>query len=102
MNFKRFDPLNEYIRTAYGRCVNNCYSFEQAEIELDNHKTNPINRAGIGFFMIDIAPNKARGYLAAYDALNALGYDYDSELILKKYISKKGFHILMAVRLINR
>lgn len=102
MKIKRIDPLNDYIRSAYSRCVSDACSFEKAEIELERYKASPLDRAGIGYYLIDLSPNKVRGYLAAYDALNALGYDVDSEVVLKDYLFKIGFHILAAVRLINR
>lgn len=102
MQLKRIDPLNNIIFDYKNKCNLENYSYTDSEKELEKCKNNNLERIGVALYMIEAFPDRVRGYLAAYDSLDLLGYSGDAENILRNYLLEKKFHILVAIRLINR
>ena len=96
------DPLNRYIYDARNICREEEFSYSAAEKELERYKSDPLKKAGIAIYMAEAFPNMVRGYLATYDSLELIGYVGDAENILRKFLSRKGPHLLVLKRLLNK
>ncbi|MDD2056366.1 hypothetical protein N5D52_28870 [Pseudomonas sp. GD03860] len=102
INFKKNDPITNFINKAYFEISNSNPTANELEKLLTTHENDPIKLVAVGFCYIQKYPMKARGYLCAYDNLFKLGFDGDSLAVLSSPLTQIRYHPLVVARLVVR
>lgn len=102
ITFEKSDPISINAQKHYFEVAKSKPSFSELEelLKVDPHNT--LKNIGVSYYYLEKFPERARGYLSAYDNLYKIGYDGDSLAIIKLCIKKMGYHPLAVSRLITR